>query len=90
MKFTESIKDVATYDKSDFTVAVDGANRVIDSLSVVNGDVKLKLFKGNVIILGRRSKNSLYDLSKVSFENNDKSDQKLADEFIKSQFNKIN
>ena len=56
----------------------------------VNGDVKLKLFKGNVIILGRRSKNSLYDLSKVSFENNDKSDQKLADEFIKSQFKKIN
>jgi len=58
--------------------------------SDVNGDVKLKLFKGNVIILGRRSKNSLYDLSKVSFENNDASDQKLADEFIKSQFNKIN
>mgnify|MGYP001247692781 CR=1 FL=1 len=58
--------------------------------SNVNGDVKLKLFKGNIIILGRRSKNSLYNLSKVSFENNDKSDQKLADEFIKSQFNKIN
>ena len=58
--------------------------------SDVNGEVKLKLFKGNVIILGRRSKNSLYDLSKVSFENNDRSDQKLADEFIKSQFSKIN
>jgi len=58
--------------------------------SNVNGDVKLKLFKGNIIILGRRSKNSLYNLSKVSFENNDKSDQKLADEFIKSQFKKIN
>ena len=57
--------------------------------SDVNGEVKLKLFKGNVIILGRRSKNSLYDLSKVSFENNDRSDQKLADEFIKSQFKKI-
>ena len=64
---------------------------IVDSKrSSVNGDVKLKLFKGNVIILGRRSKNSLYDLSTVSFENNDKSDQKLADEFIKSQFNKIN
>ncbi len=64
---------------------------IVDSKrSNVNGDVKLKLFKGNVIILGRRSKNSLYDLSTVSFENNDKSDQKLADEFIKSQFNKIN
>ena len=56
----------------------------------VNGDVKLKLFKGNVIVLGRRSKNSLYDLSKVSFENNNEKDQSLADKFIKSQFNKIN
>ncbi len=56
----------------------------------VNGDVKLKLFKGNVIILGRRSNNSLYDLSKVSFENNNEKDQVLADEFIKSQFLKIN
>ena len=46
LKFTESIKDVATYDKSDFTVAVDGANRVIDSLSVVNGDVKLTMYTG--------------------------------------------
>tara|TARA_Y100001970_G_scaffold292054_1_gene431711 strand:- start:3085 stop:4263 length:1179 start_codon:yes stop_codon:yes gene_type:complete len=56
----------------------------------VNGDVKLKLFKGNVIIMGRKSKNSLYDLSKVSFEKNNAQDQKKASEFIKSQFLKIN
>ena len=56
----------------------------------VNGDVRVKLFKGNVIILGRRSKNSLYDLSKVSFEQNEEKDQKFAEEFIKSQFLKIN
>ena len=56
----------------------------------VNGDVKLKLFKGNVIILGRKSENSLYDLSKVSFENNEQKDQQFAEEFIKSQFRKIN
>ena len=56
----------------------------------VNGDVKLKLFKGNVIVLGRKSENSLYDLSKVSFENNELSAQKFAEEFIKSQFKKIN
>ena len=56
----------------------------------VNGEVKLKLIKGNVIILGRKSKNSLYDLSKVSFENNQEKDQKFAEEFIKSQFLKIN
>jgi len=55
----------------------------------VNGDVRLKLFKGNVIVIGRKSKNSLYDLSKVSFENNEIKDQKFAEEFIKSQFFKI-
>jgi len=54
------------------------------------GDVKLKLFKGNVIVLGRKSENSLYDLSKVSFENNEQKDQQIAEEFIKSQFKKIN
>ena len=59
------------------------------SRSNVNGDVKIKLFKGNVIILGRRSQNSLYDLNKVSFENNDKDNQEFADKFIKSQFKKI-
>ena len=58
--------------------------------SNVNGDVRLKLFKGNVIVLGRKSENSLYDLSKVSFENNEKKDQQFAEEFIKSQFLKIN
>ena len=56
----------------------------------VNGDVKLKLFKGNVIVLGRKSENSLYNLSKVSFENNEQSDQKFAEDFIKTQFKKIN
>ena len=58
--------------------------------SSVNGDVKLKLYKGNVIVLGRKSENSLYDLSKVSFENNEQKDQRFAEEFIKSQFKKIN
>ena len=58
--------------------------------SNVNGDVRLKLFKGNVNVLGRKSENSLYDLSKVSFENNEQKDQQFAEEFIKSQFLKIN
>ena len=58
--------------------------------SNVNGDVRLKLFKGNVVVLGRKSENSLYDLSKVSFENNEQKDQQFAEKFIKSQFLKIN
>ena len=57
--------------------------------SNISGEVRLKLYKGNVIISGRKSENSLYDLSRVSFENNDVNDQKFADKFIKSQFLKI-
>ena len=64
--------------------------KIIDSnQSHVNGDVKIKLFKGNVIILGRKSTNSLYDISKVSFENNDLENQKFAEDFIQSQFLKL-
>jgi len=34
----------------------------------VTGDVRLKLFKGNIIIAGRRSPFSKYKLSLVSFD----------------------
>ena len=41
----------------------------IDKASVnVNGIVRLKLYKGNVIITGRKSQNSLYSESLVTFE----------------------
>ena len=57
---------------------------LIDSTQVnVNGDVKLKLFKGNVIINGRRSPNSKYDLSMVSFDEKGDYDQRDAEGFIK-------
>ena len=64
--------------------------KIVDTnQSDINGDVKLKLFKGNVIVSGRKSQNSLYNLSKVSFENNDLENQTFAEEFIKSQYSKI-
>ena len=49
----------------------------------VNGEVKLKILKGNVIILGRKSKNSLYDNSLVSFDEVGDYNQKDAEGFIK-------
>ena len=49
----------------------------------VNGEVKIKLYKGNVIILGRKSENSLYDTSLVSFDEKGQYDQKDAEGFIK-------
>jgi len=37
--------------------------------SVVNGDVRLKLYKGNVLVVGRRSPtDSLFDASIATFE----------------------
>ncbi len=58
--------------------------KLIDSMShKVSGDVKIKVFKGNVIILGRRSINSLYDNSLVSFDEVGEYNQKDAEGFIK-------
>ena len=58
--------------------------RLIDSTQKnVNGEVKIKVFKGNVIILGRKSNNSLYDNSLVSFDEVGDYNQKDAEGFIK-------
>ncbi|MGC9456520.1 MAG: argininosuccinate synthase [Halothiobacillaceae bacterium] len=52
---------------------------------VVNGDVRLKLYKGNVIVAGRRSAtDSLFDPSIATFEDDAGAyDQKDAEGFIK-------
>ena len=50
----------------------------------VSGDVRLKLFKGNVIVLGRSSKHSLYRSSLASFEDDlGAYDQHDAEGFIR-------
>jgi len=50
----------------------------------VNGDVRLKLYKGNVIVTGRRSEDSLFDASVATFEEDQGAyDQKDAAGFIK-------
>jgi len=49
----------------------------------VTGTVRLKLYKGNVIITGRKSPNSLYDADTVTFEEGGTYDQKDAEGFIK-------
>ncbi|WP_415892134.1 argininosuccinate synthase [Neptuniibacter sp. PT8_73] len=55
-----------------------------ESQQVVNGDVRLKLYKGNVIVVGRRSDDSLFDENIATFEDDAGSyDQKDAAGFIK-------
>ena len=48
----------------------------------VNGQVKLALYKGNVIVIGRQSPNSLYDEDLATFESSNY-DQLDAEGFIK-------
>ena len=49
----------------------------------VSGQVRLKLYKGNVIVEGRRSPNSLYSQEHVTFEEDTVYDQRDAEGFIK-------
>ena len=50
----------------------------------VNGSVRLKLYKGNVIVVGRKSDESLYDDMVASFEDDEGAyDQHDAEGFIK-------
>ena len=48
----------------------------------VNGEVKIVLYKGNVIVVGRKSPNSLYDEDLATFESSN-FDQRDAEGFIK-------
>jgi len=49
----------------------------------VTGDVRVKLYRGNVIVVGRRSPNSLYDERIATFEADTVYNQRDAEGFIK-------
>jgi argininosuccinate synthase len=53
------------------------------SQKYVTGDVRLRLFKGSVNVVGRHSPASLYSLEHVTFEDDDVYDQKDAQGFIR-------
>ena len=57
--------------------AIDSSQKYVD------GTVRIKLYKGNVIVLGRKSPNSLYDKDVVTFEADTVYDQRDAEGFIK-------
>ena len=78
-KYAETI-----YNGMWFSSERDAMQQMIDSTQKnVTGDVKLKLFKGNVIIVGRKSPFSKYKLSLVSFDEVGDYNQKDAEGFIK-------
>ena len=57
---------------------------MIDKVSEnVEGTVRLKLYKGNVTVVGRKSPKSLYRLDYVTFEQDSVYNQRDAEGFIK-------
>ena len=57
-----------------------------ESQKSVSGRVRLKLYKGNVSVIGRESPNSLYSMATVTFED----DQGAYDQFDAQGFIKLN
>jgi len=61
----------------------DALDAFIDNVEKsVSGIVKIKLYKGNAVVVGRKSDNALYDLELATYEKFSKFDQKLAVGFI--------
>ena len=53
------------------------------SQQTVNGTVRVKLYKGNCMVVGRKSENSLYNPDLATFEEDDVYNQKDAEGFIR-------
>ena len=54
-----------------------------ETQTAVTGTARLKLYKGNVIVVGRKAPNSLYDQDIATFEADQVYDQRDAEGFIK-------
>lgn len=67
-----------------FSPEREAIQKLIDETQkAVNGTVRLKIYKGNCIVVGRKSPNSLYDPELSTFGEETVYDQKDADGFIK-------
>jgi len=79
VKFAESI-----YYGFWFAPEFELMRRMVDETQVdVTGDVRLKLYKGNAIVVGRRAAKSLYNEKLATFEADDIYNQRDAEGFIK-------
>ena len=65
--------------------------KIIDkNKSKVSGDIILGLYKGNITILSRRTKNKAYSMKKVSFEENKTFNKKKVESFINYHSKQLN
>ncbi len=77
-RYSELIYNGYWYSKERFKF-----QKIIDNKrNKVNGSVKLKLYKGNVIIETRQTKSSAYSVKKVSFEENKTFNKSNVERFI--------
>lgn len=66
-----------------FTPMKEAIDAFVDKTQVnVTGDVKLKLYKGNATVVGRKSPKSRYKMELATYGEGDKFDQSLAKGFI--------
>ena len=56
----------------------------------VSGEIVLSLYKGNITILSRNTKNKAYSMKKVSFEENKTFNKKKVENFIKFHSKQLN
>ena len=71
------------YDGRWFTGYREDLDAMIDStMRYVTGDVRVKLYKGSVVVTGRRSEYSLYDFGLATYSKEDEFDHMAATGFI--------
>ena len=77
-KYAELIYNGYWYSKARFKL-----QKIMDlKRNKVNGSVKLKLYKGNIVIVSRQTKSSAYSMKKVSFEENKTFNKSSVERFI--------
>ena len=77
-RYAELIYNGYWYSKERFRL-----QKIIDlKKNRVNGSIKLKLYKGNIIIQSRQTKSSAYSMKKVSFEENKTFNKSNVERFI--------
>ena len=65
--------------------------KIIDkNRNQVYGEIILSLYKGNVVITSRRTKNKAYSMKKVSFDENKSFNKKKVENFIKFHSKQLN
>jgi len=84
-KYAELIYNGYWYSKARFKL-----QKIVDQKrNKVNGSIKLKLYKGNITIVSRKTKSSAYSMKKVSFEENKTFNKLNVERFINFHKKKI-